>query len=855
MAAPIDFAGLAAALLLRVDSLLPVWLPGGRFDGNEYKCADLSGGKGDSLSVNIKTGAWADFANDGDRGGDLTSLRAAIRGINNAQAARELMADLGWEREAVQTPAPAPAQQRPPEPQQGAASKKRSESDWHPIVPVPANTPEPTFNHWHRGQPSHTWAYRFEGELFGYVCRYDTSDGGKEILPHTWCEDASDGRGTRRWHFKQWDDPRPLYVPATTLGGDSALPVVVFEGEKCTAAVHKLLGCTEFYCVSWPGGGKAWPKAAWRLIAGRRVVLWPDADAKRQRLSKDEREAGVDPASKPLLPLERQPGWETMVGIGGHLMVEHGCSVFMCRIHDLEGLPDGWDVADAISQGWDAEMVRNFILTASPLKPPDAAAGNAVAEQGAARASAGAGNKGIPQEPSWWREVVTTGSNRAPAKVRENILLAMDGKTMPDGSYCPGIPGLRGLVVFNEFSNAVVKTRAPPWGGAAGAWEEEDELEMGRWLNSEHGLPPMNVQTLSEAVLMIAKRHRHHPAREYFLKLQGTWDGERRLGGWLERAVRQQPLPDGDPLKEYLKRVGAWVLMGICARVLPTQMKGAEVVRGPGTKFDYMMILEGGQGVGKSTLARILGLDWFADTGLNLDNKDSFQNLQGVLVYEWSEMDSLNRSDVAKVKQFISSQKDRFRAPFDRRPKDYPRQVVFVGTTNESHYLTDGSGNRRFWPVEVTRRVDLAYVKENLEQLYAEALEYLARGYRFHPTPDEQNELFNPQQAERAVEGGIESAIRRFLYDEDQKTGINGINGSLISEVTLGDLLLGFGISVDKQTTPLMKQASAALGRLGWKRWRGAKREDESRPWVYRRPGASDSVGDAPDRSDDSAPW
>jgi predicted P-loop ATPase len=253
------------------------------------------------------------------------------------------------------------------------------------------------------------------------------------------------------------------------------------------------------------------------------------------------------------------------------------------------------------------------------------------------------------------------------------------------------------------------------------------------------------------------------------------------------------------------------------------------------------------QGKGKSTLAAILGMEWFADTGLVLGDKDSYQNLQGVLVYEWGELDSLTRAEVTKVKQFISSQKDRFRASFDRRPKDYPRQVVFIGTTNESHYLSDPTGNRRFWPVRVTKDIDLAWLRENRDQLFAEAMHYLDKGQRFHPTRDEQTELFDPQQQERTVESTLESAIRRTLYDEDQKVPMNGRNWALVDECTLAELLTQLGISVDKQSAVLAKQASAVLGRLGWERARGTARgADKVRPWVYRRPkgeGVSASEG------------
>lgn len=116
----------------------------------------------------------------------------------------------------------------------------------------------------------------------------------------------------------------------------------------------------------------------------------------------------------------------------------------------------------------------------------------------------------------------------------------------------------------------------------------------------------------------------------------------------------------------------------------------------------------------------------------------------------------------------------------------------------------------------------------------------LDAGQRFHPTQREQLELFDPQQSERQVENTLESAIRRYLNDEDAKPAMNGVAGWMINEITLADLLSALSISVDKQTAVMAKQASAALGRLGWERGRastkGMKGAEKIRPWVYRRP-------------------
>jgi predicted P-loop ATPase len=863
----IDFQRLNDALLQQVETLLARWLPSGIERNGRWYVGDFDGSPGESANVNMATGQWIDnAAPDEDVGRDLISLYARIHNMGNAEAAHALMQELGWERPSDEAYRPSPARSQasaPSTPAAGAdappaadqapapasAGGGKREPKWRAITPVPAHAPAPqfVFGFKDKSKPGHpwvkldavrTWPYVFDGQLYGHVARFEriSSDGElvKDTVPLTWCTNLEDERGLQRWHWKTWEAPRPLYVPAGGFA-DQARPVVLVEGEKCALAGHELLGA-EFDFVSWPGGCKTWHYAAWAWLQGRTVYLWPDCDAQRARLSAAEREAGVNKATKPVLPAHKQPGMQAMVNVGTELAARQGCTVHMCQIPAPGAVGDGWDIADAIAQGWDAEQLRAFIRKALPFTPATDEARTAAGISTASIAAAEDAGEAIA-----WRKALIEGRDGAKA-VRENAALAMDGLTLDNGRRVLGADALHGLFAYNEFSNNVELTRRAPWGTMPGAVGEADDLELGDHLSRSLYLPPMGRQTLEEAISMVARRHAFHPPRRHFESLRGTWDNTRRLGTWLmrccrldglalegedesDRIARLMDLADHDMLGKYLARVGTWVLMAIVARVLK-----------PGCKFDYMMVLEGGQGMFKSTTAKVLGLDWFSDTGLVLGDKDSYQNLQGKLVYEWAELASLSRAEVQKVKQFISSECDRFRASFDRRARDYPRQVVFIGTTNEAHYLTDSTGNRRFWPVRVERPVDLAWLRENLQQLYAEALHYVDAGNRFHPTHREQQELFDPQQSARMVEDSLETAIRCYLYDDDQKVPHGALNGSLRVDLTLNELLNAIGISLDKQTEAMSKKAGAVMGRLGWERARRSAKVDEARPWVYRRP-------------------
>lgn len=847
----IDYQRLAHALLQSADTFVSRWLPAGVERNGRWYVGDFDGGAGESANVNLNTGQWIDnAAPDEDKGGDLISLYARIRGLGQAAAALELMRDMGWTPVQASAPPPAaPTARRvaPPAGKPGADGEPKRRSMWRPVVPVPAIASAPSrflwrfhdrkADRWLELEAVRTWEYIYEGARYGYVSRFErTSSEGervKDTLPMTWCIDESDGQSTQKWHWKGWDAPRPLYVPGQRLRPiEARVPVVVVEGEKCADAGHALLG-DEFDFVAWPGGCRTWSYAAWVWLKGRDVILWPDCDAQRERLTKAEKEAGIEPATKPIVDASRQPGVQAMNGIGEELLARQGCSVSMCQIPRPGDVAEGWDIADAIEEGWDAARVRTFLRAALPFAPVSDEARAAVRGATAPSSDAGAGDgEGDEDAAIAWRRYLVTTNQGVIKPARENLVLALDG--MPEKGV-RGIAAANGVIAFNDFTNNIVKLKATPWGTPAGAWEEVDELLMGNWLLHEHHLPSMSSQTLEEAVRMVAYRRRYHPLREKFGKLDGTWDGTRRLGSWLRRCcLAEDEYDDNDPLQQYLARVGTWLIMAICARVLT-----------PGCKFDYMVIFEGAQGVGKSTLAQTLGGGYYADTGLVLGEKDSYQNLQGISVYEMGELDSLNKSEVTKVKQFISSMTDRFRASFDKRAKDYPRQVVFIGTTNEDHYLTDPTGNRRFWPVRVTRQVDNDWLRENRDQLFAEALQCLKDGRRFFPNPKEQRELFEPQQQQRAVESAIESSIVRYLHDENQRVSPMGENGALVKEITLVDLLGRIGIGLEKLGPGRFheKQAAAALRRLGWMEGRSSA---PGRPRVYRRP-QGDALASRPD--------
>lgn len=263
----------AEAALPHLPRLVEAWLPAGTWRGHEYVVGDLQGSAGDSLSINTTTGKWCDFATQ-ESGGDAVSLLAALRGYGGdhpqLDAARELAAEIGLD--AGERPAAAPAR----------ASKGGSKAT--PITPVPTDAPAPpgVFNRrekdgsWTKLDVSQRWPYRdADGRLLGYTSRCDLANGEKEVIPQTYCEHED---GSRRWRWLSFAKPRPLYG-LDRLAAHPGANVIVVEGEKAADSGQRLLAGRGVVVLSWPGGGKAIKHVDWAPLAGRKVVLIPDADA------------------------------------------------------------------------------------------------------------------------------------------------------------------------------------------------------------------------------------------------------------------------------------------------------------------------------------------------------------------------------------------------------------------------------------------------------------------------------------------------------------------------------------------------------------------------------------------------
>lgn len=225
--------------------------------------------------------------------------------------------------------------------------------------------------------------------------------------------------------------------------------------------------------------------------------------------------------------------------------------------------------------------------------------------------------------------------------------------------------------------------------------------EIVNWLSSKWGLVVTEQFTKPQIALIARKFGAFDPVKEYLEKLK--WDGVPRLDTWLMTYC-------GADDTNYNRRVGAMWMISAVARGLR-----------PGSKVDTVLILEGGQGVKKSTTFDVLGGEWFSGTPLVLGNKDSYMLASSTWIVELAELSSLRIGEVEAHKAFLSSRTDRFRPPYGAVVEEFDRHCVFGGSTNEREYLLDNTGNRRYWAVPVTK-CDAPRLREDRDQLWAEAV-------------------------------------------------------------------------------------------------------------------------------------
>ena len=262
-------------------------------------------------------------------------------------------------------------------------------------------------------------------------------------------------------------------------------------------------------------------------------------------------------------------------------------------------------------------------------------------------------------------------------------------------------------IVFNQLADGMEITGQVPWKHPAKFWRDQDDAQLISYVDSHYG--SFSARNYEIAVTKVTDDRSYHPIREMFEALP-PWDGVHRVDTLLIDYLGAQD-------NSYVRAVTRKALCAAYDRVF-----------NPGIKYDYMIVLNGDQGIGKSTLIAKLGMEWFSDSLSlsDMNDKTAAEKLQGYWILEIGELAGMKKADIDKVKAFVSRQDDKYRASFGRRVTPHLRQCIFFGTTNtENGYLRDITGNRRFWNVKVTgngkyQPWDLD--AETIQMIWAEAM-------------------------------------------------------------------------------------------------------------------------------------
>ena len=307
-------------------------------------------------------------------------------------------------------------------------------------------------------------------------------------------------------------------------------------------------------------------------------------------------------------------------------------------------------------------------------------------------------------------------------------------------------PLLKGKIVTDEFASCGMATGALPWNGCKEKrrWKEEDDAAFYRYMETFYGIT--GREKLDNGLLIVSTQNKVNEVKEYLRGLK--WDGRKRLDTLLSDYLGADDTP-------YTRAV---IRKSLCAAV-------ARAVIG-GVKYDYMPIFTGPQGIGKSTFLAVLGKKWFSDSLTSFEGKEAAELIQGTWINEVGELTAMTKQETSAVKQFLSKTDDIYRAAYGRRANKYPRRCVFFGTSNDSEFLKDATGNRRFWPVDVgihkAKKSIWEDLPEEVDQIWAEAYVYWMLGEKLF-LPKDIEILAEEQQENHRESSGKEGMIREFL--------------------------------------------------------------------------------------------
>jgi putative DNA primase/helicase len=386
------------------------------------------------------------------------------------------------------------------------------------------------------------------------------------------------------------------------------------------------------------------------------------------------------------------------------------------------------------------------------------------------------------------------------------ISLALDGKGNP---YCNAAnvcrilrehPEWAGRVWFDEFHQ---RLRTDWAGSGVRNWRDDDGVALTCWIQDQQRMSRLNLAVVEQSVLLVGMENRRSEIADWLRCLE--WDGQGRLDQLVTRGF-------GADDTEYAIAVGSNFIKSMVQRI-----------QKPGAKVDTAPIFEGSQGIGKTRALQAIGGPWYGEMHSQFGAKDALLEMRGKILIELAELEAMSKREVEGIKAFLSRKVDTYRAPYARHPVDVPRICVFAGSTNESTYLRDSTGARRFWPVRCGL-IDVDWIKKNRTQLFAEALFRLAR-----------EPWWEVPEAAAAHE-------RELRYEGDPWADRVETYLALKDTVTIAEVLTdAIKMDTERQDKRAQMRVAHILRRLNWQR----DQVGMSRRRIWRREVAEGSAGGA----------
>ena len=411
------------------------------------------------------------------------------------------------------------------------------------------------------------------------------------------------------------------------------------------------------------------------------------------------------------------------------------CCNQLVNVFDLVRLHMFGDQDNEAKEGTPANKLPSFVAM-SHLAMDDKPVADLIAKERFEQAQeAFAAPTEKPQEDLAWISQLAVDGNGNYKKTVNNVILVLQND-----------PLLKGRIVTDEFAGRGLVLGAVPWNRCTEKrlWTDTDNSGFYWYMETYYGITARN--NMYDALAIVGEQNKINDVRDYLRGLK--WDGIKRLDTLLSVYLGADDTP-------YTRAV---MRKSLCAAV-------ARAVVG-GVKYDNMPIITGPQGIGKSTFLSVLGKAWFSDSLTSFEGKEAAELIQGTWINEVGELTAFTKQETSAIKQFLSKCYDIYRAAYGRQTEKHPRRCVFFGTSNDSEFLKDSTGNRRFWPIDVGVHPAKKSIWDDLpgevDQVWAEAYAYWVLGEPLYLSKEVEELAFEQQESHREL-SGKEGIIQDFL--------------------------------------------------------------------------------------------